>query len=103
MACPIIDCSNVCVVSDAGSRKYDQNRLDEVGHLSRSSSPGRRAYSWARAATALMQPWIAEHKPDASLMSIQIKEAANRVERSSEALPLWTWPTSRTVSANVIA
>jgi hypothetical protein len=47
----------------------------------------RCAYCWARAATALMYlAWLAEHKPDGSLMIIQIEEATNRLERSSEAV-----------------
>jgi hypothetical protein len=90
----IIDWGNVCVAPPmldlANIIRIDSTEWDIYLGAYRAAGGKmdaqtcRRAYYWARAATALMYlPWIAEHKPDACRMIMQIEEAAEGLERSS--------------------
>jgi Ser/Thr protein kinase RdoA (MazF antagonist) len=89
----IIDWGNVCVgppmLDVANIIRIDSTEWDIYLDAYRAAGGKidaercRRAYCWARAATGLRYlPWIAEHKPDASRMIMQIEEAAEGLERS---------------------
>jgi Ser/Thr protein kinase RdoA (MazF antagonist) len=90
----IIDWGNVCVAPPmldlANIIRIDSTEWDIYLGAYRAAGGQidtqtcRRAYCWARTATALMYlPWIAEHKPDAWRMIMQIEEAAEGLERST--------------------
>jgi hypothetical protein len=90
----IIDWGNVCVAPPtldlANISRIDSTEWDIYLGAYRAAGDQidtqtcRRAYCWARTATALMYlPWIAEHKPDAWWMIMQIEKAVEGLERSS--------------------
>jgi Ser/Thr protein kinase RdoA (MazF antagonist) len=90
----IIDWGNVCVAPPmldlANIIRIDSTEWDIYLGAYRAAGGKidaqtcRRAYCWARAATALMYlPWFAEHTSEASRMIMQIEEAAEGLERST--------------------
>lgn len=74
VAPPMLDLANIISIDSTGWHTYLSAYRKAGGTIDEPTC--RRAYWWARAATGLFYlPWIAEHKPDATRMIVQIEDA----------------------------